>query len=166
MPKEKKLSMSEIKTRFPEEWRRLQQTIKEEERNSLPPVPTPVLKELRKEIKHLCEEGEQVELPPAPSRPFALRFHIIWEDGGQSGYVDDVEIYPASKASPSEKKLVNLLKASWRESGYDVMEYADFEREIFRAPQVKAFNRRIRELIKQGEFLEKRYKFSLDDLMP
>lgn len=161
----KNMSMSEIKTRFPEEWRRLQQAIKEKERDSLPPIPTPVLKEMRKEIKYLCEKGEQVELPPTPSRPFALRFQITWEEDVW-GYISDVEIFPAPKASPREKKLVQLLKDNISSSGYNVMEYDSYEREVMKAPQVKAFNRRISELIKQSDALEKRYDFSFDDLLP
>ena len=160
----KNMSMSEIKTRFPEEWRRLQQAIKEKERDSLPPVPTSVLREIQKEINYLCSEGEQVELLPTPARPFSLRFQIIWEDDDR-GYVNDVEIYPAPKASTAEKKLVSLLKNSMSESGYDVMENYSYEREVTKAPQVKAFNRRIAKLIKEGEALEKRYKFCLDDLL-
>jgi hypothetical protein len=163
MPK-KNMSMSEIKTRFPEEWRRLQQAIKEQERDSLPPVPVSVLKKLRKEIKSLCDDGEQVELPPTPARPFSLRFQIIWEEDVR-GYINDVEIYPAPKASAAEKKLVQLLKTSMEASGYNVIENYSYEREVTRAPQVKAFDRRIAELIKEGEALEKKYKFCLDDLI-
>lgn len=160
----KNMSMSEIEVRFPAEWQRLQQAIKEEESNSLPPVPTPALREIQKEINYLCNKGEQVELPPTPSRPFSLRFQIIWEDDDQ-GYVGDVEIYPAPKASAAEKKLVSLLKSSMNKSGYAVMENYSYQREVMKAPQVKAFNRRIAELIKTGKALEKKYKFHLDKLL-
>lgn len=163
----KNMSMSEIKVRFPEEWRRLQQAIKEKERDSRSFVPAPILKKIQKEVKALCEKGEQVELSATPTRPFCLRFQVIWEEYpyGQ-GYINDAEIYPTPKASPTEKKLVQLLKKNMSESGYDVLEHYDYEREITKSPQVKAFNRRISELIKEGEALEKKYNFSFDDLLP